>query len=694
MEQAPPSPQSIVPDIPDAVDAIVTRCLEPDPAKRFRRPPTGRGARPSGRQRGADPDQRAVGLRSRPPSRAAAGALGGTWWYSRQGLPPVQHEPVSVVIADFENLTGDDGFDRTLEPMLRRALEGAGFVTALDRTGIRRTLGVEPPERSTRSRRARSRSSRGWGSCCPAPSSAGQRLRRLGQGDPDGDRRRDRRGQSRTSSKDEVLPRRQGWSANVRKALGDETSESAQIFAMASLSATSLDVVREYAAAQEAASNNRFEEARQSSRRPWSIDPTFGIGYQLLAVASRNLGQQQDAERYIKEALRYLDGMTERERFSTRGMFYRVTGDYQQCVKEYGELIARYAADVAAHNQLALCSTQLRDMPRALDEMRQVVEISAEARALPGQPGAVRQLRRRVPDRREGSAASRSRTPMRRLPWRSRRWGRASCRRRTDTYQNLGTLGALGASFAASGLGDLAVYEGRFTDAATDPRAGSGRRPDGQEPPTGRPRSSRPSPTHILRGQERLAVAAAAEGAGQQPAGEDPVPRRRGCSSRPAISPLRAAHGRARAELQAEPQAYAKLIEGEIALQGGQGARGDQALHRGATRCSTPGSATSISAAPTSKPAPVPAGRLRVRSLPQASGRGACRCSSTRNRPTPICRPSTTTRAGSAKGCRPPGSPSRIAPISASAAGPARIRSCRKCAGAPGSDGRLRRGRV
>ena len=38
-------------------------------------------------------------------------------------------------------------FDRTLEPMLKRALEGAGFISAYDRNGISRTLGVQPPEK-------------------------------------------------------------------------------------------------------------------------------------------------------------------------------------------------------------------------------------------------------------------------------------------------------------------------------------------------------------------------------------------------------------------------------------------------------------------------------------------------------------------------------------------------------------------
>ena len=71
----------------------------------------------------------------------------------------------------------------------------------------------------------------------------------------------------------------------------------------------------------------------------------------------------------MNEALRYLDVMTERERLSTRGYFYLAGGDYQSCVKEYGELITRYVADVVGRNQRALCMTKLRDMRGAMTEM-------------------------------------------------------------------------------------------------------------------------------------------------------------------------------------------------------------------------------------------------------------------------------------------------------------------------------------
>ena len=77
----------------------------------------------------------------------ALALLGAAWWYARTLIPPAQHDPVSVVIADFQNGTGDPAFDGTLEPMVKLALEGAGFVSAYDRSRIRTTFAVQPPEK-------------------------------------------------------------------------------------------------------------------------------------------------------------------------------------------------------------------------------------------------------------------------------------------------------------------------------------------------------------------------------------------------------------------------------------------------------------------------------------------------------------------------------------------------------------------
>ncbi len=59
----------------------------------------------------------------------------------------MQHDPVTVLIADFQNNTKDPAFDLTVGQTVRRALEDASFITAIDRNRVRATLGVPAPEK-------------------------------------------------------------------------------------------------------------------------------------------------------------------------------------------------------------------------------------------------------------------------------------------------------------------------------------------------------------------------------------------------------------------------------------------------------------------------------------------------------------------------------------------------------------------
>ncbi len=64
---------------------------------------------------------------------------------------PAAHAPVSVLVADFTNHTGDPIFDGTLEPMFNVALEGASFVNAYSRGDARKVSSeAAPSHRETR----------------------------------------------------------------------------------------------------------------------------------------------------------------------------------------------------------------------------------------------------------------------------------------------------------------------------------------------------------------------------------------------------------------------------------------------------------------------------------------------------------------------------------------------------------------
>jgi serine/threonine protein kinase/tetratricopeptide (TPR) repeat protein len=574
MAQAPPPVRSLVPEVPDALDKLVAKCIDPDAEKRFQSAADLVAALDRLDDQGkVRPIRKVIGL---PFATAAGLALlalsAATWYYTR---PPVQHDPVSVVIADLENRTSDPALGGVLEPVLKIALEGAGFITAYDRNAIRRTFGVQPPEQFGEMAARELAVKQGLGvvlsGTLEPQGRGGYRISVRATQAVTGDVITSAQGNA--SSSNQVLEASTRLMTRVRNGLGDDESESSQMFAMTSLSATSLDVVRQFATALEASSNNKFEEARDSLLKAVELDPRFGIGYQSLAVVSRNLGRMQDAQTYIKEGLRYLDGMTDRERYNTRGMYARLTGDYQQCVKEYGELIARYAADVVGRNQLALCLSQLRRLPEAVEVLRRVVQLlpnlplfrtnlsyyasyasdfpTAEQEALAIQP----------PDRFGTRALAFALV------------GSGRIEEAKATYTKLSDFGKQGASMAASGLADIAMYEGRFSEATRILREGAAADSAAGYSERASAKYAALAQVHLSQQNRRAAVAAAEQALMHSRA----VPIRflvaRTFVETGSTEMAQREASMLATELEMEPQAYAKIIEGEIALKAGDARR-------------------------------------------------------------------------------------------------------------------------
>jgi eukaryotic-like serine/threonine-protein kinase len=582
VEKAPSPVRTLDATVPEAIDRLIARCLETDPAARFQT-----SAELVAELDRLDENGKPLPLVRRVTPRLMAAIalvvvtmLGGTYVVTRRAVePPKQHEPISVLIADFQNGTNDPTFDRTLEPMLKRALEGASFISAYDRSGITRTLGVRPPEtlNEVAARElavkqgigivlsgAIDRQGNGYGISVKAAQTVTGNVIASATG--------------RASSKDQVVEVATRLVTTVRQALGDETSESDQMFAMRSLTVTSLEVVRDYAAAMEALNNNKFDEAQANFSKAVALDPKFGIGYQGLAVVSRNLGKPQDAEKHINEALRYLDGMTERERYMTRGMLFRLTGDYQQCVKEYGDLIARYAADAVARNQRALCATYLRDVQGALVEMRQVVQLLPKHvlfrtnlslySSYAGDFQNGEQEARKIPDTDLYGT----------LALAFAQAGQGQLPRAIDTYRKLGTFDARGASFAASGLGDLAVYEGRLSEAVRILEQGAAADVESKNANGAAAKFAALAYAHLLRGQKGAAVTAAERALQNSKAVKIRFLAARVLVEADQIDKARPLMAGLASEIQAEPQAYAKIVEGDAFLKTGDRPKAIKAL--------------------------------------------------------------------------------------------------------------------
>ncbi len=138
-----------------------------------------------------------------------------------------------------------------------------------------------------------------------------------------------------------------------------------------------------------------------------------------------------------------------------------------------------------------------------------------------------------------------------------------------DTYHALEKVSATGRSFAASGLADLATYEGRYSDAVHILEEGAAADLSVKELDRAAEKFAPLAYVQLLRGQKVPALAAAESALANSK--EVKVRLLAGLifAQLGETAKARALADSLSSELQAEPQAYAKLIKGELGLKTG-----------------------------------------------------------------------------------------------------------------------------
>ena len=136
----------------------------------------------------------------------------------------------------------------------------------------------------------------------------------------------------------------------------------------------------------------------------------------------------------------------------------------------------------------------------------------------------------------------------------------------TETYHKLAKVNALGASLAASGLADLAVYEGRFADAMRILEQGAAADLTAKNPDNAAEKFAALAHIQLLRRQKGLAVAAASKASAMSQVIPVRVLVAQTFVEVGEIAKAQKLASGLASELEAEPQAYAKIIEGDLAM--------------------------------------------------------------------------------------------------------------------------------
>ena len=331
------------PSIPKPLSDIVAKCLERDVNLRYQSASeiiadldAWEGKRPvSASNIAPAPSVVIAGKREIPWKWIASGAIAlllgiGAWVYRGKEFgtptarPKAQHVPVSVLVADFTNHTGDPIFDGTLEPMFNVALEGASFVNAFSR-GDARKLAEQLPHPTDKLDEQPARLvavSQGIDAVVTGEISLRGDKYSLSATALDAvSGKVIAKAEVTAANKDDVLLKIPQLAAPIRKELGDTTSQSAQMEAAGgAFTAASLEAVHQYGIAMEEQAAGKFEEALQSFSKAVELDPNFARAYSGISSTYGDLGRPSDAEKYAKLAMQHVDRMTERERYRVRGL--------------------------------------------------------------------------------------------------------------------------------------------------------------------------------------------------------------------------------------------------------------------------------------------------------------------------------------------------------------------------------------
>jgi serine/threonine protein kinase/tetratricopeptide (TPR) repeat protein len=464
---APPLLRTLNPDVPEAIEEIVNRCLQPDAAARYQTTAELVDALNRLDENGVplpEPPHFLSSWRFRLGAAASVILIVAVTWAT--GLlfrppPPVEHEAVPVLVADFANTTGDAAFNGLVEQSLGEGIEKASFITAYQRPMALRVArqinaGTKLTEDAARLVALREGikvvlagtiETRGTGYVLTARGI-----------DPTG--KVLFTSSANANSREGVLGAAGALSSDVRKALGDTQPTQDR----ENLSTGSLDAVSEYTKAQELSTAGNDEEAIVHYKRATERDPKFGRAWGGWALSATRLGQKEDVDRLWKQALANLAGMTDRERYRFMGVYYRqVTRNYDEAMNTYEALIKQYPADGHGLNNLANAYFDKLEFRQALDLGQRLLKIYPTSPLYRGNYAlyamyasdfdtATRVAQKLVDDK---LAAYDTYLPLAMAA--VVKGDNAAAR---AAYEEMKKTGAKGVSLAAAGLADLALYEG------------------------------------------------------------------------------------------------------------------------------------------------------------------------------------------------------------------------------------------
>jgi eukaryotic-like serine/threonine-protein kinase len=301
----------------------------------------------------------------------------GLYYRSHRTKPLTDKD--TIVLADFDNKTGDPVFDDTLKTALSVSLNQSPFLNVLSYSNVAKTLQLMTKPRDTKLTPDVARElclragSRAYITGSIASLGNQYVLELKGVNCQSGDVLAQE--QASTNGKEKVLDALGEAASKLRRELGESLASVQKLDApLEQATTSSLEALQAYSLGQQARNETGPSAAIPYHLRAIELDPNFAMGYRMLGNDYGSLGQSGRAMQYYTRAFQLRDHASEPERLSITAAYYRdVTGELDKASDAYQQMADNYPRGSSAYTSVGLVSAQLGKYEKAEEITKQAL---------------------------------------------------------------------------------------------------------------------------------------------------------------------------------------------------------------------------------------------------------------------------------------------------------------------------------
>ncbi len=290
----------------------------------------------------------------------------------------------TIVLADFDNKTGDTVFDDTLKTALNVSLRQSPFLNVLSDSQVAKTLQLMTRPASTKltpevarelSQRAGSKAYiAGTIGSLGSEYVLGLKAVNCQNGDTLAQEL------VTATSKEKVLDALGEAASRLRGELG-ESLATLQKFDVPLIQATtsSLEALKAYSLGKKAADEKGAAIALPYFQHAIELDPNFAMGYNALGTTYFNLSQAARSSDYYTKAFQLREHASEKERLEITSNYYQtVTGELDKAAQTLQEWVESYPRESAAYNNLGGVFNSQGQYEKAAEMVRQALRLEPD----------------------------------------------------------------------------------------------------------------------------------------------------------------------------------------------------------------------------------------------------------------------------------------------------------------------------